>query len=157
MATFINYRFLGILVVFLGLVACSTPERLPPRSMGVSAGPDKVFDQSVDAIFPELAGAMPTGNNGRVGYEMVFWEYQLADGSNANLFTCVNQPEFNCEARLDRICPAGGQEMARTLSPGQVRELQCRAVGIVGPGELLPSCTEDENINELLVGLMACR
>jgi len=155
--TTIKYRFAGLIVLVFGLVACSTPQRLPQRTMGVTAGPDKVFEQPVADLLPQLAGATATGRNGRVGYELVFWEYELANGSMANMFTCVNQPEVNCDGRLNRVCPGGGEEVTRTIASGQVRELQCRAIGIAAPGELMPTCTDNENINELVVGLMACR
>jgi hypothetical protein len=125
--------------------------------MGVTAGPDKVFAEPVERIMPLLAGASATGNNGRVGNELVFWEYRLADGGTANLFACANLPDVNCEGRLGRICPGSGRELARAEQNGTIRELNCRAVGVAGVGDLRPGCEDDTQNSDLLVGLMQCR
>ena len=53
---------------------------IPERQMNVSQGPDSVFNTDVSEIMPRLKGATATNENGRVGNELVFWGYRLADG-----------------------------------------------------------------------------
>ena len=148
------------LLLALSLVACGTfvvPEKVPPRTMGVNLGPDSVFAQPVAEIVPELQGAEPTGINGRLGPEMVFWGFNLSDGTRAELFACAVHDDINCEARVRAICPARGEELTRTVLPGLVTHLNCRPVGLAAPGDLRPNCDEYERTDDLLVGLMQCR
>jgi hypothetical protein len=147
---------LAIVLMFLG-TACVPIERIPNRTMGVSNGPDTVFQQPVSELVPELVGAIATGNNGRVGNELVFWEYQLAQANKANFYACIVDEDVNCEARVRAICPAGGDESGRNVVPGNVRHLDCKAIGIAAAGELRPNCEDNEMVDALQVGLMQCR
>ncbi len=151
-----RYRTLTIVLVFL-CTACVPIERIPNRTMGVSNGPDMVFQQPVSELVPQLVGATATGNNGRVGNELVFWEYQLVQGNKANFYACIVNEEVNCEARVPAICPAGGDESGRRVVPGNVRHLDCKAIGIAATGELRPNCEDKEIVDALQVGLMQCR
>lgn len=143
------------------LGACSSlpppQDDMPARSMGVTRGPELVFDQPVDAVMPALAGATPTGQNGRVGGELVFWSYRLQDGNDVLLLACAEIAGVDCAARAKLVCPAGTPTTLQTASSsGEVRELQCRAIGQAAPGELRPNCLEDEFSSPLLVGLVSC-
>lgn len=125
--------------------------------MTVTGGPERVFDRPVADLLPELAGATATGENGRVGNELVFWGFRLADNRQANLFACALLENVDCESRLRAVCPAGGRELSRATQRGLIRELDCKAVSIVGTGDLTPNCEDRENTSDLLVGLMECR
>jgi len=148
---------LGTLAL-LGLgVSCTPIEKAPIRSMSVTSGPERVFDRPLGDILPQLENAQPTGNNGRVGNELVFWEYQLEGNRQVNFFGCAQLRKVDCEKRIQAICPAGGEEIARAIEPGGVRHVNCRAIGIVGTGDLLPNCQDEMQTNDVLVGLMQCR
>lgn len=154
----IKVTILCMLLCLLLLGAACTPlEQVPSRQMGVSLGPSSVFNRPVAQILPQLESAAATGLNGRVGNEMVFWGYRLQNDTNANLFACALVDGVDCETRIDAVCPAGGEELARVTAPGMVRHMQCRAVGFAAPGELRPNCDDDLESNDLLVGLMQCR
>jgi hypothetical protein len=144
-------------ILLAGCYACTPIERIPSRSMTVTIGPDKVFEHPVESVMPQLRNAVATNINGRVGNELVFWEYRFVDNSRANLFACALLDDVNCEARLAAICPGGGQELIRKVESGVVRQLECRAVGIGGVGDPRPNCTDDTIQNELLIGLMQCQ
>lgn len=151
----------GAILAALASVACSTlpplKDPLPERSMGVTKGPELVFDQPVDAVMPALAGAVPTGNNGRVGGELVFWSYRLQDDSDVLFVACAELEGVDCAARAQLVCPEGKPAFLQTSSiSGEVRELQCRAVAQVAPGELRPNCLEDEIVSPLFLGLVSC-
>ncbi len=152
---------LGLCILaVIGAAACTAiepRERVPQRTMNVSGGPERVFDESADAILPELAGAVATGSNGRVGNQLVFWEYRLQDNSRTNFFACAQGEEIDCDTRIRQICPGGGEEHLRKDASGLVRHLDCEAIGIASPGELFPNCTDTEQTEPLLVGLMECR
>ena len=51
--------------------------------MGLRQEPSTVFSEPVERLVPELEGATATGQNGRVGGELVFWGYKLRDGKRA--------------------------------------------------------------------------
>jgi hypothetical protein len=55
-----------------------------------------VFSEPIDTLLPELEGATATGENGRVGPELVFWGYRLGDGRPAFLFACAPREGVNC-------------------------------------------------------------
>lgn len=143
-------------LIFL-CASCAPVARIPSRSMGVNAGPETVFEQPVAEVFAPLSDAVATGNNGRVGNELVFWEYQLANTSKVNFYVCIMQEEINCEARIRAICPAGGSEIDRRVIPGNVRHLNCRAVGIANTGDLRPNCDDSETLDDLLAGILQCQ
>jgi hypothetical protein len=151
----------SIVVAMLAICACSSlpppSDPLPARSMGVTRGPELVFDQPVEAVMPPLAGAVATGRNGRVGGELVFWSYRLQDGSDVLFLACAELEGVDCAARTQLVCPAGTPTTLHTGSmSGEVRELQCRAVAQVAPGELRPNCLEDEISSPLVLGLVSC-
>jgi len=152
---------LGLCILAVTGAAACTPieplERLPQRTMNVSGGPERVFDEPADAILPELAGAVGTGSNGRVGNQLVFWEYRLQDNSLTNFFACSEGKEADCDMRIRQICPGGGEEQLRKDASGLVRHLDCEAIGIASVGELFPNCSDTEQTESLLVGLMECR
>lgn len=130
---------------------------LPVRSMGVSKGPELVFDQPLESVMPALAGATPTGQNGRVGGELVFWSYRLQDGRDVLFHACAELPGVDCAARAQLVCPAGQPTTLHTGSiSGEVRELQCRAIGQAAPGDLRPNCLDSEFSSELVLGLVSC-
>ena len=72
---------MGKSILALGILGLSFVARgadeLPARTMGVTQGPETVFEQAPGDFIPELGGARPTGENGRVGYELVFWGYDV--------------------------------------------------------------------------------
>ena len=151
-------RFLKLAcVALLALcVSCTPIERQLQASMTVTSGPERVFDQPLGEILPELENAIPTGNNGRVGNELVFWSYQLEDNRQVNFFGCAILDDEDCERRIRAICPAGGEEINRAVTPGGVRHLHCRSIGVVGAGDLLPNCDDHTRSSEVLVGLLQC-
>jgi hypothetical protein len=129
---------------------------VPERSMNVTEGPELVFERAVAEILPQLSTASPTGANGRVGNELVFWGYRLQDDRQINLFACAKLPDVDCEERIRLICPATGEELFRQEEAGKVRHLNCHLVGKAGVGDLLPNCEDQEKSNDLLIGLMQC-
>lgn len=144
-------------VVLLGLcVSCTPIERQLKPSMTVTSGPERVFDQPLSEILPELENAIPTGNNGRVGNELVFWSYQLEDNRQVNFYGCAVLDDVDCERRIRAICPTGGEDINRAVVPGDVRHLHCRSIGIVGVGDLLPNCDDHTQVSDLIVGLLQC-
>lgn len=155
----INWQTPFVLSLLVLIAACTPIERQPriERSMGVSAGPDNVFSQPVSEIVPQLSNATATGTNGRVGNEMVFWGYRLQDNTGANLFACAMLDDVDCDDRIAKICPAGGQEQARVYEPGTVRHINCRPIGVAAPGDLLPNCEDYDRSYDLMVGLMQCQ
>lgn len=151
-------KFLLIQIAMLTLLCgCDVVERLPKREMTVTSGPDLVFERPVSEILPQLENAIATGLNGRVGNEMVFWGYRLSDGRAANMFACAILDDVDCEARIQAICPLADRfELGRDIVPGNVRRLNCRAIGVVAVGDLLPNCSDNESSMDVLVGLMQC-
>lgn len=149
----------ALLLASMVLTACTaTPiERVPPRSMNINAGPEKVFARPVPEFMPQLAGAELTSVNGRVGNELVFWEYRLNDNRRLTLFTCLPDEDVNCSSRITAICPNGGEEVVRQEEAGLVRQMYCVPVGNAHVGELYPNCQVNEKPLPLLVGLTQCR
>ena len=74
--------------------------------MNVRQGPETVFEPPPAEIFPALEGATATGENGRVGSELVFWGYEQRDGRRVFLFACALAPDLDCATRVPAICPA---------------------------------------------------
>lgn len=150
------------LVSFLLLGACSAMQQppgddIPGRSMGVTRGPELVFDQPVEVVMPALAGATPTGQNGRVGGEFVFWSYRLQDGRDVLFHVCAELDGVDCAARAQLVCPVGRPTTLQTGNiSGEVRRLQCRAIGQAAPGDLRPNCSDTEFSSPLLLGLVTC-
>lgn len=128
------------------------------RQMNLEQGPDSVFDRPVSELMPELDGAAATGQNGRVGNELVFWSYRLSDGRDIFFYACAEGAEPSCEERRRLICPA---PQAATLvradrSSGLVRNVECRAFAIAAIGDVRPGCRDEERESGLAVGLVQC-
>jgi len=124
--------------------------------MGVRQSPESVFEVPVEEVLPQLTGASPTGENGRVGGELVFWGYRLADGRSAYFFACAMLQQVNCGERIDAICPAGTIVLESGEHGGKVTRRHCREVAIAAPGDLRPGCADNPVDAVLMVGLAAC-
>jgi hypothetical protein len=150
----------SLLLLVLATTACTSTvptSRMPERKMNLTAGPDRVFTSPVDEVVSELSGAVATGSNGRVGNQLVFWEYRLRDNRRANLFACAEGDVVDCETRIRMVCPGGGEELVRQEAPGQVRHMDCQFYGVANVGELFPNCSDRELTEPLVVGLVQCR
>jgi hypothetical protein len=126
------------------------------RQMGVRQGPEKVFDVPITEIVPALAGAKATGVNGRVGGELVFWGYTLADGVKTNLFACALLPDVDCATRIQAVCPAGVKQQDSHEVSGKLTHRVCRPIATAQPSTARPGCDDNENPADLLVGLVEC-
>jgi hypothetical protein len=115
-----------------------------------------VFDVPVTEIVPALAGAKPTRVKGRVGGELVFWGYDLADGRRVNLFACALLPDVDCAARVQAVCLAGGDVLESREVPGKMIHRVCRPVSNGLSSTVRPGCNDSENEANLLVGLVHC-
>lgn len=142
--------------VVAALSVLCTASLAAERTMGVTHPPETVFDVPVDEIVPELAGASPTGANGRVGGELVFWGYRLADGRDAEFFACALIEGVDCDARIAAICPAGTRLLASGERAGTVVRRRCREISFANPGDVRPGCTDRSADTGLRVGLVAC-
>lgn len=146
-----------VLSLSVGLTAVGMTAETPERQMNVRQGPESVFERQPAEVIPELEGAKPTSENGRIGNELVFWGFELAGGRNAYLSACAPLAGIDCDARLERVCPADATVLRRTREPGKVRELKCRYVRNVAPGDVRPGCTDRESEQDLVVTLIQCR
>jgi hypothetical protein len=126
------------------------------RQMGVRQTPDAVFTAPVDTVLPELAGATATGENGRVGGELVFWGYRLGDGRPVFMFACALVDEVNCDERVQRICVDRTEVLRNTTVGGEVTRRVCRNMAVVAPGDTRPGCVDNEQTTDLAVGLVSC-
>jgi hypothetical protein len=135
----------------------AAPQReVPQRRMGVRQKPDTVFTQPVDQVLPELAGATATGENGRVGGELVFWGYKLGDGRPVFLFACAPSDVVNCDERVQLICTRRTEVLRSTAVGGETTQRMCREMAIVAPGDIRPGCTDRALTADLAVGLVSC-
>jgi hypothetical protein len=149
-------RWAGWLAV-AAIVAGGAAALAAERQMNVRQGPETVFDRPVEQLIPQLQGARATNQNGRVGGELVFWGYQLADGGSAYLFACAPIGSVNCEERISAICPVFTEVMTRSEYAGQVIRRNCREVCVSAPGDLRPCCTDTAAQSPLQIGLVSCR
>ena len=125
--------------------------------MNVRQGPETVFARPPAEIFPALEGAAATGENGRVGSELVFWGYEQRDGRRVFLFACAVRPELDCAARVPAICPTTTTTVLDTSeASGNMVRRNCRSVAVAGPGELRPGCDDRLENASLSVGLVSC-
>jgi hypothetical protein len=145
------------IVMTLLLAMAATTAVAQERSMNVRQGPETVFDRPVEQIFIELAGATATNENGRVGNELVFWNYRLADGRVASLFACAQREDVDCDARVRAICLNSANVMRRIDTPGIVRQLRCQSLSMPKVGDLRPGCLERQEGEALLAGLVQCQ
>ena len=151
---------LAVACIVSSTLAASVPsaaqEKLR-REMNVRQGPDKVFDRPVGEILPALAGAKPTRANGRVGSELVFWGYDLADGRNVAFFACAPLAGVDCMTRTQLICPPRGELLETRETEGKVTHRRCTPVAMGAAGSTRPGCNDNENDGaDLLVGLVHC-
>jgi hypothetical protein len=126
------------------------------RQMIEIQGPETVFDRPVAEILPALAGATPTGENGRVGSALAFWGYVLADNRRAFFFGCAPLEDVPCEDRVQAICPATTTVLANEQTNGTIVRRSCRSVAIAGAGDLRPGCDDVTANAGLQVGLVSC-
>jgi hypothetical protein len=126
------------------------------RSMDVTHKPDTVFSQPVDQVVPALAGATPTNENGRVGGELVFWGYKLADGRPVFLFACAGSETVNCDDRVQMVCLDRTTVLSSNAGGGNIVRRQCRAMVFANPGDTRPGCVDNEETVPLAVGLVSC-
>jgi hypothetical protein len=90
MKTLAEVGTIRTVALLIGLYTCLTGVADEhERQMNVRQGPDAVFDRPVGELLPILAGSRETGENGRVGNELVFWGFELADGRQAFLFAVM--------------------------------------------------------------------
>ena len=133
------------------------PKPPPQRSMNVSQGPDTVFDTDVANIIPQLKGAVATRENGRIGNEMVFWGYRLANGDQAYMYACAPLKDVDCIMRRQMICPVETRLIAESNQSGQISHFKCSAVCNANAPTVLPCCKELMEQNTLMVGLVGCQ
>lgn len=126
------------------------------RELGVRQPPDAVFDVPLEDVMPRLTGASATGENGRVGGELVFWGYRLADGTPAYFFACAMLYGVNCEERASAICPTRTIVLERGEHTGEAVQRRCRDVAVAAPGDVHPGCTSNAYEASLAVGLVTC-
>lgn len=155
------YQILRIAVIcmLVALAACqavSVPKP-PERLESPVGGPERVFSRPVTEIVPLLQDARASGPIGRVGNELVFWSYELAGARPAVLTACAVLPDVDCAARAQQVCRSGSSEILFTRrEPGEVRYLNCTAIGMVSPGDLTPTCDERDKVQEIDVRLLSC-
>jgi hypothetical protein len=126
------------------------------RSMNVTQGPEAVFDRPVVEIVPTLEDATATGENGRVGNELVFWGYRLADGRPVYFFACKRSPDVDCAARIESICLTTTTVLESAETTGKTVRRTCREVGVAAPGDTRPGCSDTIEDVALAVGLVSC-
>jgi len=140
----------------LGCALALAQEEIPERQMNVRQGPETVFEQSPAEIFPALEGAAATGENGRVGTELVFWGYEQRDGRRVFLFACAVRPDLDCGARVPAICPTTTTVIDTRQTNGNTVRRNCRSVVVSSPGEVRPGCEDRLESASLAVGLVSC-
>jgi len=150
-----SFGIFGIAVI-AAAIPCSSSGEEPERQMNVEQGPESVFAEAPDQIFPELAGATATHENGRIGNELVFWGYRLEDASEVYLVACAMLDNIDCAAREDRVCLTESRVISRGTGQGLVREINCRSIATVAPGDIRPGCTDKEQSRALAVSLVTC-
>lgn len=129
---------------------------IPQRQMSVKQGPETVFDRPPAEILPALAGAKATGENGRVGQELVFWGYEYDDGRRVFFFACAKLPDFDCATRVPAICPVTTTVLETRDANGTTVRRSCRNLATVSPGDIRPGCADQTESAALAVGLVSC-
>lgn len=120
-------------------------------------GPEAVFDRPVGEILPALAGAKLAGSSRRVGDELVFWPYELADGRGVSLFACAPVRNVDCAQRAQSICATTTEVLETRETIGTVVRRVCSGLVTTFGGEARAGCRDTEVDVELLVGLVECR
>jgi hypothetical protein len=145
------------LVLGCGGALCAVSQDAPPeRQMNVTQGPELVFTRPPADIMPALAGATATGENGRIGSELVFWGYRQADGRRVFFFACAPKPNFDCKERVLAVCPLATTVLATDEESGTVVRRTCRNVTVAVPGDLRPGCEDRVESVPMAVGLVSC-
>ncbi len=137
-------------------LGAAAQEQIPERQMNVRQGPETVFELPPSEIFPALEGATATGENGRVGSELVFWGYEQRDGRRVFLFACALAPDLDCATRVPAICPATTTVLETREANGNTVRRNCRTVVATGPGDPRPGCNDRLESASLAVGLVSC-
>jgi hypothetical protein len=151
-------RALTLVIVLLSsLAAAAAMSQELERRMNVRLGPETVFAEPVAQIFPALVDAKPTGENGRVGNELVFWGYELADGRDVFLFACALVANVNCAERMPLICTTTTNVLETRELGGTVTQRNCRDIAITSPGDTRPGCTQREQSTPVMAGLASCQ
>lgn len=140
------------LIAMMGITVVGAQE----RSMDVKQGPDAVFNSPVASLMPELAGATATGENGRVGRELVFWGYKLGDGRPAFLFACAPKADVNCDERVPKICTARTNVLTTGSANGNVVHRRCQELAAAQVGDVRPGCVDKLENVPLSIGLVSC-
>ena len=146
----------GVVLGLSSAWAAVSQDATPQREMNVTLGPDTVFDRPVAEIMPALAGASATGENGRVGPELVFWGYQQTDGRRVFFYACAPQPDFDCAERVPAICPATTTVLATGEANGTLVRRHCRSVAVTPAGDVRPGCEDRVESVSMAVGLVSC-
>jgi hypothetical protein len=149
--------WLAVSAAMLGCALAATAQEQPPeRQMNVRQGPETVFARPPAEILPALAGARATGENGRVGAELVFWGYEQRDGRRVFFFACAPTFEVDCAARVPAICPAAITVHETHEASGNMVRRNCRTVAVASPGDTRPGCDDRLENTGLAVGLVSC-
>jgi hypothetical protein len=147
----------AIAVTMLGCaLGAAAQEPIPERQMNVRQGPETVFERPPAEIFPALEGATATGENGRVGAELVFWGYEQRDGRRVFLFACALAPDLDCATRVPAICPTTTTVLETREASGNAVRRNCRNVVTASPGDSRPGCDDRLETASLAVGLVSC-
>jgi hypothetical protein len=126
------------------------------RRMDVKQKPDSVFAKPVEILMRELQGASPTGENGRIGGELVFWGYRLHDGRPVFLFACAMLQDVDCEQRTQSICLEHTTVLRTGTTDGNIVRRECRNIAVAAPGETRPGCIDKLQNVPLAIGLVSC-
>jgi hypothetical protein len=126
------------------------------RSMDVKQPADSVFTSPVTSLLPELTGATATGENGRVGNELVFWGYTLGNGRQTFLFACAPKVDVNCDDRVPMICVASTNVLTTGSANGNIVRRQCRQLAVTQIGDVRPGCVDKLENVLLSIGLVSC-
>jgi hypothetical protein len=145
----------GALLLAAALAVDAQPAS-PERTMNVTQGPETVFGKPATEILPALAGATATGENGRVGRELVFWGYRQNDGRLVFFFACAPDADVDCMARVPAICPNGTTVLETGQASGNVVRRVCRNVAVATPGDRRPGCADRVESTSMAVGLVTC-
>lgn len=138
------------------VLGAGAQQETPARQMNVRQGPEAVFDRPPAEILPALAGATATGENGRVGNELVFWGYEQRDGRRVFFYACAEAPGLDCATRATAIGPTTTAVLATSAASGNTVRRQCRSVAVTSPGVVRPGCDDRLRNAELAVGLVSC-
>ena len=124
--------------------------------MDVKQPPNAVFTEPVASLLPELAGATATGENGRVGNELVFWGYRLGNGRPAFLFACASKVDVNCDERVPMICASRTNVLSTGSANGNIVRRQCHKMAVTQIGDVRPGCTDTLENVPLSIGVVSC-